>query len=49
MAAKRKYMDTELPPQESEGKVVEAHNFGLWCVYMRHVYTMVCQPQAMSV
>lgn len=21
MAAKRKYMDTELPPQESEGKV----------------------------
>lgn len=23
MAAKRKYMDTELPPQESEGKAVE--------------------------
>lgn len=22
MAAKRKYMDTELPPQESEGKVL---------------------------
>lgn len=26
-------MDTELPPQESEGKVVEVHNFGLWPLY----------------
>lgn len=49
MAAKRKYMDTELPPQESEGKVVEAHSFGLWCLYMTHVYIMVYQPQEMSI
>lgn len=41
MAAKRKYMDTELPPQESEGKVVEAL-FSLF--YMTHVYIIVYEP-----
>lgn len=31
MAAKRKYMDTELPPQESEGKVMDVG----WCLHHR--------------
>lgn len=49
MAAKRKYMDTELPPQESEGKVVEVHNF--WPLASLHdacLHHGLCTPGDVS-
>lgn len=46
MAAKRKFMDTELPPQESEGKEEELLGFGL---IMMYDHIMVYQYREMSV